>query len=106
WKLEAKACICECRWTSPTILRRTGDAYIEGLDAGGSRNRICIRVMDTLSGALLEKPVKQVDIPRIDLLSNDRNRSYRETGFEVDLEISELPSQQLGGFRSEERRVG
>jgi CDP-glycerol glycerophosphotransferase len=97
WELQVKAGIFEYRWTSPTILRITGYAYIEGLDAGGSRNRICIRVMDTLSGALLEKPVKQVDIPRIDLLSNDRNRSYRETGFEVDLEISELPSQQLGG---------
>jgi len=97
WELQVKAGIFDYRWTSSTALHITGYAYIEGMDVGSSRNRVCIRVVNTLSGDLLEKPVKQVDIPRVDLLSNDRNRSYCESGFEVDLEISELPSQQLGG---------
>src|SRR5699024_9398850 len=97
WELQVRAGIFDYRWTSPRTLRITGYAYIEGLDARGGRNRISIRVIDTLSGALLDKPVKQVDIPRVDLLSNDRNRSYRESGFEVDLELSELPAQKLAG---------
>src|SRR5699024_7156898 len=96
WELQVKAGILDYRWTGPTTLRITGYAYIEGLDASGNRNRTYIRVIDTFTGATIERPVNRVNIPRVDLLSNDRNLSYSSSGFEVDLKVSELPSQREG----------
>src|SRR5699024_3871324 len=64
--------------------------------ASGNRNRTYIRVIDTFTGATIERPVNRVNIPRVDLLSNDRNLSYSSSGFEVDLKVSELPSQREG----------
>ena len=90
-ELQLKAGIFDYQWTDPSVLRISGYAYIEGLDIDIHDQRTCVRVVNTITGAFTDFPIRSVDNPRIDSISNDRNLSYAAMGFESDIALSQFP---------------
>ncbi|WP_210604466.1 CDP-glycerol glycerophosphotransferase family protein [Brevibacterium oceani] len=83
--------ILDYSWLSSTVLSITGCAWVSGIDLSRCDHETHIELINISTGEQHRLETKQVEFPRIDLISNDRNLSYSRAGFITEIDTGVLP---------------